>query len=85
MAEDIVPRVCDVLAPTEWTARAEAHRVRADAFTAAHRDRARRGESHPVWDFLFTYYNLRPPRRLRVWHPGYGVMLSGNAWSILTP
>ena len=29
-----------------------------------------------MWDFLFTYYSLRP-RRLRVWHPGYGVFLAG--------
>jgi hypothetical protein len=47
-----------------------------DEFTAAHRDRVRRGETHPVWDFLFTYYNLRP-RHLRVWHPGYGTALDG--------
>lgn len=52
--------------------------MRADAFTAAHRDRARRGEPHPVWDFLFSYYNLRPSR-LRVWHPGYRVALAGPA------
>jgi hypothetical protein len=29
-----------------------------------------------VWDFLFTYYSLRP-RQLRVWHPGYGTVLTG--------
>ena len=27
-----------------------------------------------MWDFLFTYYSLRP-RQLRVWHPGFGVVL----------
>ena len=31
---------------------------------------------HPVCDFLFTYYSLRP-RQLRRWHPGYGVVLAG--------
>nr|WP_240630862.1 3-methyladenine DNA glycosylase [Mycolicibacterium sp. GF69] len=36
------------------------------------------GESHPVWDFLFTYYSLRP-RQLRTWHPGFGVALGGEA------
>lgn len=66
-----------VLAPHDWQARAHAHRNRVDTFTAAHRDRARRGEKHPVWDFLFTYYRLRP-RQLRVWHPGYGVTLAGR-------
>ncbi len=29
-----------------------------------------------MWDFLFTYYSLRP-RQLRVWHPGYGTVLTG--------
>lgn len=65
-----------VLGPAAWIPRAQTHRLRVDTFTAAHRDRARRGERHPVWDFLFTYYNVAP-RRLRVWHPGYGVTLSG--------
>ena len=65
-----------VLQPADWTAQAAAHRERADAVTAAHRDRAARGEPHPVWDFLFTYYSLQP-RKLRVWHPGYGVVLAG--------
>jgi hypothetical protein len=31
-----------------------------------------------VWDFLFTYYSLRP-RQLRRWHPGFGVVLAGSA------
>jgi hypothetical protein len=35
-------------------------------------------EAHPVWDFLFTYYSLRP-RQLRIWHPGFGVALGGAA------
>jgi len=29
-----------------------------------------------VWDFLFSYYSLRP-RQLRIWHPGYGAVLTG--------
>jgi hypothetical protein len=29
-----------------------------------------------VWDFLFSYYRLRP-RQLRCWHPGYGMRLAG--------
>ncbi len=41
-----------------------------------HRARSRRAERHPVWDFLFTYYSLRFGQ-LRVWHPGYGVVLQG--------
>lgn len=42
--------------------------------------RAQAGRKHPVWDFLFTYYSLRP-RQLRVWHPGYGVTLAGDGAS----
>jgi hypothetical protein len=30
-----------------------------------------------VWDFLFSYYSLRPGQ-LRCWHPGYGVLLAGG-------
>ena len=60
----------------DWTARAAAHRARVEAFTGPHDRRARRGEAHPVWDFLFTYYSLRP-RQLRIWHPGYGTVLAG--------
>ncbi|MGP6171819.1 3-methyladenine DNA glycosylase [Microbacterium sp. A196] len=57
-----------------WTARERAHQQRADALTAAHRERASRGEKHPVWDFLFTYYS-HSPSQLRRWHPGAGVQI----------
>ena len=61
-----------------WRARADAHAARADALTAGHRARRARHESHPVEDFLFTYYPTRP-NRLRVWHPGAGVVLENAA------
>jgi len=57
-----------------WTARAVAHERRVDALLAGHLERARRDEHHPVEDFLFSYYSLRPAR-LRRWHPGAGVAL----------
>jgi hypothetical protein len=60
-----------------WTARADAYAERADTFVAPHVKRARAGEAHPVWDFLFSYYSLRPGQ-LRCWHPGYGVLLAGG-------
>jgi hypothetical protein len=63
--------------PEQWTARAEAYAERVDTFVAPHIKRARAGEVHPVWDFLFRYYNLRPGQ-LRCWHPGYGVLLAGG-------
>lgn len=49
-----------------------------DALVAGHLERARRGEPHPVEDFLFTYYSHRPAR-LRRWHPGVGTVLLGPA------
>ena len=56
--------------------RADHYAARVDAFITPHVERARAGASHPVWDFLFSYYSLRP-RQLRCWHPGYGVRLAG--------
>ncbi|TGD88187.1 3-methyladenine DNA glycosylase [Mycolicibacterium sp. CH28] len=67
-----------VLAEADWTGRAAAHQSRVETFTGPHARRARRGEAHPVWDFLFTYYSLRP-RQLKVWHPGFGTVLAGPA------
>lgn len=63
-----------LLDPAEWRAREAAHAARADALTAGHRERAGRGEKHPIEDFLFTYYSYAP-RVLRRWHPGPGVEL----------
>lgn len=57
-----------------WEERAERHAERADALTAGHRERAQRGEKHPVWDFLYNYYAYKPAQ-LRRWHPGAGVEL----------
>ncbi len=65
-----------VLGQAQWSAAEETHQQRVAAFVAPHLRRAQRGEAHPVWDFLFTYYSLRP-RQLRRWHPGYGVGLQG--------
>ena len=67
-----------LLDESDWTSRARAHQQRVDEFCEPHRRRARVGETHPVWDFLFTYYSLRP-RQLRIWHPGFGVELDGAA------
>ena len=67
-----------LLAEADWTARQHAYRHRVEEFLAPHVQRMRAGEAHPVWDFLFRYYSLRP-RQLRVWHPGFGVVLRGVA------
>jgi hypothetical protein len=65
-----------VLGEVDWTERESRHLVRAEVFLGPHRARAERGEAHPVWDFLFSYYSLRP-RQLRRWHPGFGIALDG--------
>jgi hypothetical protein len=67
-----------VLARDEWAGRAAAHEQRIDRWTAPHRERRRRGETHPVLDFLFTYYSLTPGR-LRRWHPGPSLALEAPA------
>jgi hypothetical protein len=67
-----------VLDEADWITRERMHHKRVDDFCEPHRRRARAGEAHPVWDFLFTYYSLRP-RQLRRWHPGFGVVLGGDS------
>jgi hypothetical protein len=59
-----------------WRPLEAAHQVRVDAATAAHRSRRKDGRSHPVEDFLFTYY-MFSPAQLHHWHPGPGVLLEG--------
>lgn len=57
-----------------WRERQQAHHDAVDQRTAAHLTRRRRQEKHPVYDFLFEYYPVRPAH-LRRWHPGAGVWL----------
>ncbi|MGH8922961.1 MAG: 3-methyladenine DNA glycosylase [Actinomycetes bacterium] len=63
-----------VLDAPVWRARATAHRAAVQRWTLPHRERRQRREPHPVMDFLFTYYSLRP-HRLEEWQPGPGVVL----------
>lgn len=67
-----------VLAEADWTAAERAHHGRVETFLEPHLRRSRAAETHPVWDFLFRYYSLRP-RQLRIWHPGFGVVLGGES------
>ncbi|WP_432478910.1 3-methyladenine DNA glycosylase [Nocardioides sp. GXQ0305] len=57
-----------------WRARAGAHAARLAPYVEPHLARRRRGETHPVHDFLFSYYSQRPAQLVR-WHPGFGVRL----------
>lgn len=47
---------------------ARAHRARLAPYVDPHLARRRRGERHPVHDFMFDYYSYRPNALLR-WHP----------------
>lgn len=68
----------ELLPEQDWQSRMAAHEERADRLTRDHLARRERREKHPVHDFLFEYYPVRPSH-LRRWHPGVGVELSGVA------
>lgn len=59
----------------QWEPLAAAHRIRAHGLVDAALARRRAGQPHPVEDFLFDYYFLRPGELLN-WHPGVGVGLA---------
>lgn len=64
-----------VVVPEEiWALWERRHTAAVDELTAAHLDRRRRGEAHPVVDFLFTYYRTSVAT-VRRWHPGPGLLL----------
>jgi hypothetical protein len=68
--------VSEVLEEAEWTRRRDRHRQRVSAVLGAYPRRRADGAAHPVIDFLFTYYTLRPAQLAR-WHPGFGAGLAG--------
>jgi hypothetical protein len=72
------PPLIAVLTEPDWRARQRAHEARTRAWTDPHQARAARGEKHPVYDFLFTYYAFRPAW-LRRWHPGPDLALAGES------
>lgn len=43
-------------------------------FTSSYRARKGKGLSHPIYDFLFSYYTFSSAK-LEKWHPGYGAIL----------
>ncbi|MEU1993529.1 3-methyladenine DNA glycosylase [Nocardia gamkensis] len=67
-----------VLSGARWRASAAAHRARLDDLVGPYLERRAQGSSHPVIDFLFTYYGHKPAQ-LRRWHPGYGIGLADAA------
>jgi hypothetical protein len=64
-----------VLDEQTWRAASIEHATRVEGLTAGHRSRSGIGAPHPVEDFLFTYYSLRPSQ-LRRWYPGAGIGLA---------
>ena len=64
----------EVLSREQWTRRERAHQDRVSRWTEPFLERRSRGEKHPVEDFLFTYYTLKPGQFKR-WHPGAGIIL----------
>ena len=72
------PAAARVLPRADWSVREGAHEERVDALTAGHRARRGGGGTHPVEDFLFTYYR-HSPGHLRRWHPGPAVVLEDAA------
>ncbi len=66
-----------ILTPAEWLPRRAAHEEKVRPLVADRLARAFRHERHPVEDFLFEYYSLRPAQLLK-WHPGIGIALTGE-------
>ena len=67
-----------LLAESEWQGHQAAHQQRVQVWLGPHQARAARGEKHPVYDFLFSYYAFRPSW-LRRWHPGPDFVLAGES------
>ena len=63
-----------VLPERQWRTEMDEHEARVARLTAAHRDRRARGERHPVWDFLFSYYSVTPGQ-LGHYSPGPAVVM----------
>ena len=66
--------VLKVLNGPQWRTYAREHERRAGRFADPFVRRREQGQAHPVEDFLFTYYTLKPGQFKR-WHPGAGVIL----------
>lgn len=65
-----------VFPPEVWRATAQRQYERASEWTVPYRERRASGTLHPVYDFLFVYYRVRPTQ-LEAWHPQFGITLIG--------
>lgn len=66
-----------VLKEADWKARKEYHEKALQEWIVPHLRRQELDQRHPVYDFLFTYYSLRPAVLMR-WTPGVGVLMDGE-------
>jgi hypothetical protein len=67
-----------VLREDEWRAEQRRHEQIVDEWAAPRLERRLKGLKHPVDDFLWEYYPVRPGQ-LRKWSPGLDVALTGAA------
>ena len=70
--------LASVLTTVEWQARAAAHLERVQQWTLPRRARRSRGESHPVYDFLFQYYSYSGGK-FETWHPNQHELMVDSA------
>ena len=61
----------------DWQNLAEQHRVEVRKWTVPYRARRGAHKTHPVFDFLFTYYPFSLGK-LEQWHPGMGRILENE-------
>lgn len=54
----------------EWTERAKTHQALVSPIADGFLQRRGQGQKHPVYDFLFTYYNFSPTK-LKQWVPSF--------------
>lgn len=59
-----------LLSREDWTQRAKAHQELVSSMADAFLQRRGRGQKHPVYDFLFTYYSFSPTK-LKRWVPSF--------------
>lgn len=67
-----------VLSAQDWIQLESAHRARVEPWVDAFRKRRERRLKHPVYDFLFEYYQCKR-RLITDWHPILGIFLQGGA------
>ena len=63
-----------ILERDEWQKLANAHAIKVAPIAQDVRERRDRATPHPIDDFMWDYYTLRPSR-LEWWHPGIGTVL----------